>query len=81
MAYEVSVEPDGGFEVRSALHRRRIRAQQVRSIGWDDEGRMRLSYGGGRVHLPANDECKDIAFHLAALNPAIEIDGEFTKRS
>ena len=81
MPYEVRVEPDGDFEVRSALRRRRIRAQQVSSIAWDDEGNMRLRYDGGRVHLPANDECKDIAFHLAALNPAIEIDGEFTKRS
>lgn len=81
MPYEVRLGPDGGLEVRSALRLRRIRARQVSSIAWDEEGGMRLSYDGGRVHLPANDECKDIAFHLAALNPALKVDGEFTKRS
>jgi hypothetical protein len=76
--YEVRLEVNGDVEVRSVLGLRRIRPQQVTSIAWDEEGDMRLSYDGGRFRMPANDECKDIAFQLAALNPAIKIDGEFT---
>lgn len=77
--YEVSLDDEGVCEFHSLLRRRRVRAQQIRSIKGgpridpEDSNDVVIRYEGGRVHLEAEDSL-DFLLDLVELNPAIKID-------
>ena len=72
--YKITLTEDGVFEFTSLLLRRRVRAQQVRAIEWDDEGEITIRHDRGRVKLIADRGFRDPLKRLLEENPGIKAD-------
>jgi hypothetical protein len=73
--YHVTLTDLGELEFRSVLRRRRLRAQQIKALEWDEDS-IYLVYDGGKVRILADEKFKDLLARILELNPAIEADDE-----
>jgi len=72
--YKITMTDDGECEFQSLLRRRRVRAQQIRSIEWDDDGKITIRHDRGKVKILADRGFVDPLKRLFQLNPSIEAD-------
>ena len=70
--YEVFISGEGDCRFRSLFNTQAVRAQQIRSIEFD-EGDIELHHDGGKVRIRRLQDFEDFLGQLIVFNPALEL--------
>jgi hypothetical protein len=76
--HEVTVSTDGTCLFRSLIRSRTVRAQQIRSITYD-EGDLTIRHDRGKIRMRVTYDFEDLLAELMELNPGIELARTWAK--